>query len=258
MASYAISVAVSDGKATADTTIQIDVGKAVYLVSGTISNQFGQPAQAIYVVVGSSGTPTDSVLTDASGTFVLHDVPEGVTTAWLRSAEVAAYGLPRYLPGDSEFVITNDYLLNAQVREFHFVYQDYGASAANWEMFGGVRSDGQKYIFEDAPLQSDYMIWTSPVTVPVALDSLYFAIGGWVSPSDSGYIRTGIWVGGTELGYAQDIFYPARDVHIWKMHNLPGIIGAQLTLRLEMFTYVNPISYPATSTLVDEITLFGY
>lgn len=258
MASYAVSVTVSDGKATADTTIQIDVGKAVYQVSGTIINQFGAPAQNIYVVAGSAGLPTDSVLTDALGTFVLNEVAEGVTAAWFRSPEAAAYGAPRYLPSDTEFVITSDCLLNAQVREFYFVYQDYGTSAANWEMFGGVRTDGQKYIFEDAALQADYMTWTSPVTVPAELDSLYLAIGGWVSPSDSGYIRTGFWVGGAELGYAQDVFYPTRDVHFWIVHNLQGIIGAQLSLKLEMFTYVDPVSFPATSTLVDEIVLFGY
>jgi len=125
MSDYSLTLTVSDGKTSVDSTFLVTVGKAVFSLSGFVTNQFDDPATNIYVVVVDSDLDTDSVLC-TNGTYEFAEVKEGTIGVVARSGAIVAYGMPRFLQDDSISTLSGDKLLDLSVREFHYVYQDHG------------------------------------------------------------------------------------------------------------------------------------
>jgi len=258
IADYSLTVTISDGKSSVDTTIQITVSKAVYNLSGVVRNQAGVGADAIYVVITDSDAGVDSVLTDASGSYSFTEKPEGATSVTLRSAAVAFNRLPRYIQKDTTVSLTNTAVINLGVQELQAIYDDDGTNAGQWTMYGGVRTDGSKYIFKDDFLLDDHMVMTAAYPVPSYAQDIGILVHGVASPSDSGLVHTTIYKDGVNAGHADGVYYTSGSWMWVSLSTISGLPSSNVHLDLEFFTSVDQISYPATSVSIDTILIYNY
>lgn len=252
---YLISVTVSDGAATVDTSLYVSVTEALFNLSGQIINQNGAAATSIYVVVTDSNSDLDSTLTDNSGNYSFSNLPEGSVSISLRSSEIIVHLLPRYIEKDTTISLSDDLVANIAVQEFSTIFHDNGTQASEWNMNGGVRNDGTKYIFEDYFLQTDYMMMIYPKPVPSNADitNTYFLIRGEAAPSYSSEIRTNVFVNGVDQQLVWTATYDTTPTYFWgTLQQISGLPGNNIQLRLEF----NEVT--ATYVYVDDIWIFNY
>ena len=254
-AEYSISVAVSDGEASVDTSILVDVIGAIYSLSGQVTNQSGSAATNLYVVITDSNSDTDSTLTDGTGNYSFSDLPEGAISMSLRSSEIIVHVLPRYIEKDTTISLSGDLVVNLAVQEFNTIFQDDGTQTSQWNMYGGVRNDGTKYIFEDYLFQTDYMVMVFPKPVPSNADiqKLGFLLRGESAPSDSSKILTRVLLNGVDQQLVWSATYHTTPAYYWgTLQQISGLPGNNIQLDLEF----NELA--ATFVYIDDIWIFNY
>lgn len=255
-AEYSISVTVSDGEASVDASILVDVIGAIYSLSGQVTNQSGSAATSLYVVITASDSNTDSTLTDGSGNYSFSDLPEGAISMSLRSSEIIVHVLPRYIEKDTTISLSDDLVVNLVVQEFNTIFHDDGTQASQWHMYGGVRNDGTKYIFETQyGYPDDYMVMTYPKPVPSNADiqNLGFLLRGESAPSDNSEILTWILVNGSYESLVWTSIFHTTPSYYWgsleQISELPGNnIQVDLTFNEQVATFV----------YIDDIWIFNY
>ncbi len=252
-AEYLISVAVSDGEVSVDTTILVEVTGAIYGLSGQIQNQSGQAATDLYVVITDSQSSVDSAATDASGNYSFSDLPEGAISMSLRSSEIIVHILPRYIEEDTTINLSDDLVVNLSVREFNTIFHDDGNDTGQWIMNGGVWNDGTKYIFEDQFLFDDYMVMQYVYTVPSNAQDIGFLLHGEAAPSGSSAILTWVWVNDDYAPFYWNSEFNTSPRYYWgsleAISNLPGSATA---------LYLEYNELTATYVYIDDIWIFNY
>jgi hypothetical protein len=234
--SYQATVTVSDGKISADTTISIIVTNALFSLNGWVRNQSGNAATNLYVVIESAGGYLDSVQTSPNGNYSFSDISEGQLTMDLRSPEIVADILPRYFHKDTLINLNENAVLNFNIREFNLIFYDNGTMAGQWNMYGGVRNDGSKYVFENWLFYEDHMMMSSWHPVPSNADpsNLYFMVYGDAAPSDSSRLLAYVSVNGVDQGvYWNMVYHTAPRYFIGTFAGLANIVGNNIQLDFE-------------------------
>lgn len=251
---YLLSVSVSDGYVSVDSSISVTVEKAVYTLSGQVQNQSGEAATNLYVVITDSNSDVNSMLTDSNGNYSFSYIPEGAVSMVLSSSEIMVYVLPRYIEKDTTINLSDDSVINITIREFNTIFHDDGTMAEQWIMYGGVRNDGTKYIFEDYWLQYDYMVMAYLYSVPSNADpEVGFILHGEAAPSGSSIIETIGIKNGTYLPYYWNITFdtqPSYKLGVFEVSSeLPGnSIQLDLEFNEETAVYI----------YIDDIWIFNY
>lgn len=252
-AEYLISVSVSDGQVSVDSSISVTVDKAVYTLSGQVQNQSGEVATNLYVIITDSNSDVYSMLTGSNGNYSFSDIPEGAVSMVFRSSEIIVYVLPRYVEKDTTINLSDNTVINITIREFNTVFHDNGTQAYKWHMYGGVRNDGTKYIFEDYWLQTDYMVMAYVYTVPSNAQDIGFLIHGEAAPSDYSQIKTYVLVNGYYTEYVWIATFDTSPSYYWgSLDGISGLPGNNIQLDL---TY-NELY--ATFVYIDDIWIFNY
>jgi hypothetical protein len=233
---YQITVTVSDGKADVDTTMPITVTNAVFSLNGWVRNQSGEAATNLYVVVESPQGYSDSILTSSNGNYSFGEIPEGQLAVNLRSSEIVGDILPRYFDKDTLISLNENWVLNLNIREFNLIFYDDGSMASQWNMYGGVRNDGSKYIFENRLAYEDHMMMSSWHPVPSNADpsNLYFMVYGEAAPSDSSRLLAYLSVNGVDQGVYWNMVYRTTPRHfVGTFEGLSNIVGNNIQLDFE-------------------------
>jgi hypothetical protein len=254
-ASYQATVTVSDGKTDVDTTINITVTSAAFSLGGQVRNQSDAAATDLYVVIENSSGYLDSTLTSSNGNYSFSNVPEGQLTVTLRSTEVITYVLPRYFDKDTLIALNGNTVLNFNIREFNLIFYDDGTMASQWNIYGGVRNDGNKYIFENQLFVEDHMMMSAWHLVPANADpsNLYFMVYGEAAPSDSSRLLAYVSVDGVDQGVYWNMVYKTNPrYYIGTFEGLDNVVGNHIQLDFEFE------EWDATYIYAHEIWVFNY
>jgi hypothetical protein len=225
-----------------------------FSVSGLILNQDNSPATDLFVKITDSQNLMHSAYTDLQGRYTISGIKPGVASIHLSSFETIIAGKLRYLEKDSLINISEDNVLNMAIREFHTIFHDSGNNYTRWIMEGGVRNDGQQYVFEDYWLQDDDMLML-PVAFPSNADenNMGFLIRGRAVPSGSSNLEIYVYINGA----LQDLYWDSDFSSSWEYHSyslsqFPQVRGNSLRLLLWF------VEYSAAYIYVNDIWIYNY
>jgi hypothetical protein len=182
-----------------------------YNLSGTVLplyyGTYGQlTANDVTLVFIDSELDTVTVITDSQGYYEVTGLAGGEVEISMFSADtlfrdfVYNFGLPAYLPTDTTISLSQDSVINLEIRRLEPLFMDFGTTTDAWLWEYGVKNEDGKYIFWFDIRGSD-MRMANNVHVPEDIRKIGFILLGEAAPSYTSTMRVYLYINGVLDNY---------------------------------------------------------
>jgi len=184
-------------------------------VSGRVYTYYGghygnYDADNVRMAFTDSEHNTRIVRTDHLGNFTVAGLAAGLVTIDMSGDTILTdfatqRALAQYQPQSDFFTLSQDTVINFQIREFEMVFGDGGAATYEWAWEYGVRNDGEKYIFWHDIRGSD-MRMRRDIAIPHNITQIGFILLGESAPSYMSWMDVELVVDGDEQDAGMRLF----------------------------------------------------